>query len=177
MVGEYPALPAGRIGVPHHELLGPFRKVLRNLTAPSCFVSGMDHEPSIDAGFDQFSVRVSSLTQMCTWLDPQTEPVSLACYLALWRREASPALLGTLRSVAPEESRLFFVDPTASIGLAGWTQRIGRVALLKRLGLSFHRDVPMLLRTAGWEPTTVQRFSAGFPAGVMTFVAGEARAY
>jgi hypothetical protein len=143
-------------------------------------VSGVAHEtddPRNEAGFDRFSARVSSLTDGRAWLQTQTEPVSLACYLALWRPEASPAFLRSLRSAAPPESRLFFVDPTASVGLAGRIQSIGRVVFVKRLGLSFHRDVPRVLRSAGWEPTTVQRFSAGFPANMITFVAGEARAY
>lgn len=130
-----------------------------------------------EAGFDQFSVRLSSLTDGRAWLESQTEPVSLACYLALWRAEASPAFLRSLRLAAPPESRLFFVDPTAGVGLAGRAQSIGRVVLFKRLGLSFHRDMPRELRSAGWEPTTVQRFSAGFPASMITFAAGEARAY
>ena len=56
-------------------------------------------------------------------------------------------------------------------------QRWGQVILQKRVGLTFHRDIPVLLRDSGWEPTSVLRFSVGYPASVLTFVSGEARAY
>ncbi len=105
------------------------------------------------------------------------QPVSVVCYLALWSPPVSPSQLEALRAAVPEESRLFFVEPSASVGLANRIQRWGKVILTKRLGLAFHRDIPVLLRESGWEPTSVFRFSVGYPASVLTFVAGEARAY
>ncbi|NNF56095.1 MAG: hypothetical protein HKN03_16835 [Acidimicrobiales bacterium] len=128
------------------------------------------------AGADSV-VLVPSIPAATVWASSQTQPVSVVCYLSMWLPQVSLDDLRSLRGAVPEDSRLFFVEPTASVGLAHRIQRWGRVILTKRLGLAFHRDIPVLLRASGWEPTSVLRFSVGYPASVLTFVAGEARAY
>ncbi len=120
---------------------------------------------------------MGSIPAVTEWATSTTQPVSVVCYLSLWQPWVSVSELRALRAAVPEESRLFFVEPTASVGVAHRIQRWGKVILTKRLGLAFHRDIPVLLRKSGWEPTSVLRFSVGYPASVLTFVSGEARAY
>ena len=98
-------------------------------------------------------------------------------YLALWRRASSVAVLAALREVAQEGTRLAFVEPTLGLGLSSLVQRLARPLFERRLGFSFHRDIPALLRESGWQLTTVKRVSVGVPSSVMTFVVGEARVY
>jgi hypothetical protein len=98
-------------------------------------------------------------------------------YLSLWRRTASMPVVAALGEVAPVGTRFVFVEPTLAVGISSIVQRMARPLFTRRLGLSFHRDIPAFLRSAGWQLTTVKRVSVGAPASLMTFAVGEARKY
>jgi hypothetical protein len=100
----------------------------------------------------------------------------VVCYLTLWRRRGAAALAAAHQTLAPG-SRLVFVEPTRGVGWGSLAQTVGRWVLKNRFGVTFHRDIPAVIRASGWQLTTVKRVSVGAPAAVMTFVVGEARRY
>ncbi|MFW2384126.1 MAG: hypothetical protein ACN4GZ_20405 [Acidimicrobiales bacterium] len=111
------------------------------------------------------------------WMSQQDRPVMILSYLSLWRRDASLAAISALAETAPVGARFVFVEPTLGVGFSAILQRIARPLFTRRLGFSFHRDIPAFLRSAGWQLTTVKRVTVGAPSAWMTFAVGEARNY
>ena len=95
---------------------------------------------------------------------------SLVCVAELWRVD-----LSSIGESLAEGGRLFFVEPTATFGLANRVQILTGWGLERRYGLRFDLDIPKCLREAGLTPTSIDRFRIG--GAVRTFVAGEARRY
>ncbi len=170
------------VGVSHTELLAALEPLLENLRGPVCIVGGPPGESGAAlrstvmglAAGPLVVVENQAISNAVDWAETQAGPVSIVVYLVLWRTPGGRKLADCLASL-PEGTRLFFVEPTAGVGTAHRLQSWGRTAFLKRLGLGFYVDVPAVLRAAGWPPTSVLRFSVGFPERLMTFVAGEAR--
>lgn len=165
-----------RPGVSHHEVLAELTPLLDNLIGSVTVVgSFVPEELLLAIGRDASVVaRFSDLDHV---FDGEDGPVSVVSYLAMWRPDGSLRRLDRLRRQLPSGSRVLFAEPTVGLGTAAVLQRYGRTVAVKRLGLSFHRDIPSDLRQAGFEVTTVLRFSVGFPDRLMTFATGEARAY
>lgn len=170
---EAPA-PAGP-GVPAHEVLAELDPFLEDLPGEVTVVGSPLPEPLRRLAGSP--ARVVEAFPAPDSVDPAGPAVSIVSYLSMWQPHGSTARLERLRRRLPAGSRVVFVEPTLGVGAAAGLQRAGRVIAVKRLGLSFHRDIPEELRRAGFEVTSVVRFSLGFPERLLTFVAGEARVY
>lgn len=165
-----------RPGVSHHEVLAELTPLLDNLIGTVAVVGSFVPEELLDAVGRDASV-VERFSDLGRAFDREDGPVSVVSYLAMWRPDGAARRLGRLRRQLPSGSRVLFAEPTVGLGTAAVLQRYGRTVAVKRLGLSFHRDIPNDLRQAGFEVTTVLRFSVGFPDRLMTFATGEARSY
>jgi len=177
------------VGVSDTELVDHLFASIEDLSSPTCIVGSRKVETLEAAARSSLAVTTpphgetivpvtaDRLTDVPAWLKEAGGPAVVLCYLTLWRREATESVLGDLREAAFDGTRLVFVEPTLGLSWGSLIQRLCRPMFMKRLGLSFHRDIPQFLRGAGWEPTTVNRVSVGLPASVMTFVVGEARFY
>lgn len=169
--------PAGSIGpgVPAHEVLAELGPFLEDLPGEVTVVGSPVPEPLRRLGGEQ--TRAVDRFAALPPTDPAGPALTIVSYLSMWRADGSAFRLDQLRRRMPEGSRLVFGEPTLGVGAAAGLQRVGRVVAVKRLGLSFHRDIPEDLRRAGFEVTSVVRFSLGFPERLLTFVAGEARVH
>lgn len=175
-------------GVSDYELIDHLREVVADVATPVCIVSRRkipllnSHVTELlkaNVGGDSGPKPVTAdrFKDLPEWINDQDGPVAIISYLSLWRRDASHAALAALAEVVPVGSRFVFVEPTLGLGFSSLIQRVARPLLKRRLGVSFHRDIPAVLRSAGWQLTTVKRVSVGAPAAVMTFAVGEARKY
>ena len=176
------------LGVSDHELIDHLGEVIADAAMPVCIVSRRKVAPlnthvnqvlRANATGDSGPVAVTAdrFRDLPDWIRHQGGEVMIISYLSLWRRDASRAVIATLAEVVPIGSRLAFAEPTLGLGFSSVIQRVARPLFTRRLGFSFHRDIPAYLRSAGWQPTTVKRVSVGAPASVMTFAVGEARKY
>ncbi len=171
------------IGISAQELTDHLLGVIEPLTGPTCIVARPRFEPlekSVQAMVGQSGhtpVVADRIRDVANWMSEQTEPVNVVSLLALWHRDASSDVLAELSELAAIDTRIVFAEPTLGLGISSGIQRLGRSLFSRRLGVSFHRDIPTILRSAGWQPTTVKRVSVGMPASIMTFVVGEARKY
>ena len=169
------------------ELIDALEESIAAIVGPVCIVSRRKVPAlnewvsrSLAASADSSPTRpvtADGLKEVAEWVRQQGQPVTVVVYLSLWESSSSKAKLVVLKEAAPVGSRLIFLEPTLGVGLAAVLQRFAKPMLLRRIGLSFHRDIPAMIRAAGWQLTTVNRFAVGAPAAVMTFVAGEARIY
>ncbi|NNC40850.1 MAG: hypothetical protein HKN95_09170 [Acidimicrobiia bacterium] len=176
------------MGVSDHELIDHLAEVIADVAIPVCIVSRRKITPlnahvnrvlGNNAVGDSGPVAVTAdrFRDLPDWIRHQGGEVMIISYLSMWRRDASRAVIAALAEVVPIGSRLVFVEPTLGLGFSSVIQRVARPLFTRRLGLSFHRDIPSYLRSVGWQPTTVKRVSVGAPASVMTFAVGEARKY
>jgi hypothetical protein len=176
------------LGVSDHELIDHLEEIIGDAAIPVCIVSRRKVVPlnalanqvlGTNAPVDPGAVAVTAdrFRDLPDWIHDQGGEVMIISYLSLWRREASRAVVAALAEVVPVGSRLVFVEPTRGLGFSSLIQRVARPLFARRLGMSFHRDIPAFLRSAGWQLTTVKRVSVGAPASVMTFAVGEARKY
>ena len=182
------AFRSGRVGVSDAELIGALEESISELIGPVCIVSRrkvpalnewVTERLAADVGGapTKPTVTADELKDVPQWVRQQNQPVTVLVYLTLWNRASNNAALVALREIAADGSRMVFVEPTLGVGVASLLQRIAKPMLRRRIGLSFHRDIPAIIRAAGWQLTTVNRVSVGAPASVMTFVVGEARIY
>jgi hypothetical protein len=166
-------------------LIEHLAEVVADAAIPVCIVSSRRikalnvHVDGVLKANSESAVAVTAdrFKDLPEWIRSHGGPVMIISYLSLWRRAASLAVITALAETSAVGTRFVFVEPTLGVGLASIVQRAARPLFTRRLGFSFHRDIPAFLRSAGWQLTTVKRVSVGAPASLMTFVVGEARKY
>ncbi len=156
---------AASSGVSDHELIEHLAEVIADAAMPVCIVSARRvqalniHVDRVLKANSESAVAVTAdrFKDLPQWIRSHSGPVMIISYLSLWRRAASGAAIAALGETAPVGTRFVFVEPTLGVGLASMIQRVARPLFTRRLGLSFHRDIPAFLRAAGWQLTTVKR--------------------
>lgn len=178
------AFGSGRLGVSETELIDQLDAVIADIQGPVCIVRRHDVSAlnkwvthRLGPNAPVAPVTADRLKDVVGWVQKQTSPVTVLVYLSLWDRSTQPSQLVVLRETMAEGSRLVFIEPTLGVGVGSVFQRFAKRMLKRRIGLSFDRDIPAMVRHAGWQLTTINRFSVGAPASVLTFVVGEARIY